>query len=792
MLIAMRAIVIAVAVYCTLPLTTVSAQPGYIHSVTDISHDFTFYFDGRFGKNYVVPNGIDVRNWGTLHKYDFSNINLLILQSSASPCEYTPEDIAAVETFLEQGGGCVVLGNHALFRDELEYRLNRLATHFDAEFMDEKAEEPLRGVSLLDDKEINSYSPNTIKLKQGKGWKALITDAQGSVVMAKRSVGKGTLIIASRSLCGRNPNASDPINDHWWRPLLKEMARNKTIDPTKRPQHQMPENTTERNRLPVQYSDYMKSYADSIYDVYDRCFPVIQDVMGVPPSEGMLTRLILLPTGGGGFSSGSSIGLAAWWGDFPRKQYGMVELISHESTHSWVHPFTEPMWNEGIATYVGILVGRRMGLEEDANKTLENWIEQAKRHDPDMTHYDLAQGKNIPHVVSMAKPMWIFEQLRKERPDIVARYFQAKRNLAAPDKLEKYTADDSVAVLSAAMGRNLFPWFQSLGITVEQKKSAIEIDASSGLSVSEAETTLTNPAKRYQLADSPCAELTAGHVRAIIVDNSAVDDSPLAGHRGGYSGVASLTYAKGRNVFVPAYAGLNFEHIHDGTTRNRDVLFEPRRAPMELRIVNNQTVELYQAPTPTWQLESATRYHLLNDGSIEMTFECIPRAAAFANDYIGLFWASYIDQPESLDIHFKGYPVNEESLVHWVRGSTPEHGIRAMHPGVQDERTFKHDNNFPLTLVFNRSDYVYQEPWYYGVSHGMALVYVFRSKDLVRFTQSPSGAGKGNPAWDFQWFIPDYKVGERYRMKMRTLYVPYESPEQIAQLARIHTEELNR
>lgn len=155
----------------------------------------------------------------------------------------------------------------------------------------------------------------------------------------------------------------------------------------------MPENRTERERLPIQYSDYMKPYADAIYPVYDQCFPVIQEVMGVPPSEGMLTNLILLPTGGGGFSSGSSIGLAAWWGNFPEKKYGMVELISHESTHSWVHPFTEPMWNEGIATYVGILVGRRMGLEKDANSTLEGWIKGARRHDKYMTKFDLANGK---------------------------------------------------------------------------------------------------------------------------------------------------------------------------------------------------------------------------------------------------------------------------------------------------------------------------------------------------------------------------------------------------------------
>ena len=453
-----------------------TAQAGRIHCVTDISHEFTFYFDGRFGKNYVAENGIDVRNWGTLHKYDFSNVNLLILQSSASPCSYLPEDIKAIRKFLMEGGGVIVLGDYAIFRKEKEYKLNALARDFGAEFVNERAEKPLKGYSALSDKKIESYSARTIKLEKPLLWRVLVKDSRERVVMAWRRVGKGRLVVASRSLCGRNPNASDPINDNWWKPLLKRISANKTVDPKHRPKNQMPENQTQRERLPIQYSDYIKSYADAIYGVYDECFPVIQEVMGVPPSEGMLTKLILLPTGGGGFSSGSSIGLAAWWGNFPEKKYGMVELISHESTHSWVHPFTEPMWNEGIATYVGILVGRKMGLEEDANKTLQNWIKGARRHDPDMTKYDLAKGRDVPHAVRMAKPMWIFEQLRKEKPDIVARYFQTKRKLATRDKIKKYTADDSVAVLSIAVGRDLFAWFQSLGITVDRSEAQIEME----------------------------------------------------------------------------------------------------------------------------------------------------------------------------------------------------------------------------------------------------------------------------------------------------------------------------
>jgi hypothetical protein len=305
-------------------------------------------------------------------------------------------------------------------------------------------------------------------------------------------------------------------------------------------------------------------------------------------------------------------------------------------------------------------------------------------------------------------------------------------------------------------------------------------------------TTLANPAVKFFVPQEPYVILERADVRAIVVDNRAVDDDVLSGHRAGYSGLASLSHAKrSENLFVPPYAGLNFEHIHDGTVRDRHTLFEPRSAPMQLRVIDDFTCELYQAPTPHWKLESCLRYRMLEDGTIEMTFECIPRADTFANGYIGLFWASYIHKPESGDIHFKGYGAHERpNKTRWIRGVSPAHGTLATHLGWQDHREFPHDEDFPLSLVFHRSNFRFREPWYYGVSHGMAYVLMFRPVDEIRFSQSPSGAGEGNPAWDFQYIVPEYHRGQRYQMVMRVMYIPYESAEQIECLSRPHREAL--
>jgi len=263
-----------------------------------------------------------------------------------------------------------------------------------------------------------------------------------------------------------------------------------------------------------------------------------------------------------------------------------------------------------------------------------------------------------------------------------------------------------------------------------------------------------------------------GEKHYVVLRRGSLEAAILPGHRAGYHGLASLKHTRQqRNIFVPAYAGLNFEHIHDGTSQPNAVLFEPRFAPIQLRAINEHAAELHQPPTPYWGLESWMRYELLDNGSIEIRFACVPHRATWKNNYLGLFWASYIDQPESLDIHFLGAPPDSG----WVRGITPSHGVFATHRAANDDRDFAHDPDFPLSLVFNYSKHRYAEPWYSGVCRGMAVAQIFRREDQIRFSQSPSGGGSGNPAWDFQYFIAQPEVGHRYEFTMRMLYTPLPS-----------------
>src|SRR5437879_2597049 len=88
-------------------------------------------------------------------------------------------------------------------------------------------------------------------------------------------------------------------------------------------------------------------------------------------------------------------------------------------------------------------------------------------------------------------------------------------------------------------------------------------------------TSLSDPQARFTVPDKPYVVLHRGPVEAVVVDNRAVDGEVLPGHRAGYHGLGSLKHEKQRrNLFVPSYAGLNFEHIHDGTVQDNKILGE--------------------------------------------------------------------------------------------------------------------------------------------------------------------------------------------------------------------------
>ncbi|MEY4567885.1 MAG: hypothetical protein RLY14_2855 [Planctomycetota bacterium] len=275
-------------------------------------------------------------------------------------------------------------------------------------------------------------------------------------------------------------------------------------------------------------------------------------------------------------------------------------------------------------------------------------------------------------------------------------------------------------------------------------------------------------------------ELQCGDLTAVIGDNAAHRE-----HRAGYNGVWVLRHREAeKSIFVPGIAGLNLEHILTGARlSDAATFFEPRNSPMELKIIDETSVELFQPATFASKVESRTRFTLKPPHYLDMKFTCIPRSDIFSAGYLALFWASYINAPEDKSMYFLGGLDSQRD--HWTQLSTQFH---------LDQSTVRHRSD-EMDLVFAEDgrDALFKEmsrlrfdaPFFYGHFEKLIWLVMFDRTDGLRLTHSPSGGGgndlqkTSNPAWDFQFVVQKPTVGREYGFNVRTVLRPRCTREEI-------------
>lgn len=265
----------------------------------------------------------------------------------------------------------------------------------------------------------------------------------------------------------------------------------------------------------------------------------------------------------------------------------------------------------------------------------------------------------------------------------------------------------------------------------------------------------------------PTITLESSDLRAVFVDNSEYGKY----HHSGYNGISELYHTnQDSTLFVPLFAGVNLEHIFDGDSLVS--FFEPRKELMTIKKLSDSKVILHQPKTSISKVENWTVFEMVDPHYIDVEFSFIVHdREMFNHDYIGFFWASYINLPKQLGIYFKGKK-SGKGVEDWMYVYSEKHGKDGTHRSEYDMYDFYTASNFNIDLAREISDYTFTEPYYYGRFHNMVFAYLFKepSDGVIRISQSPSGAGDGMPAWDFQYILPDFNVGKKYSIKFRVLY----------------------
>src|SRR5262249_16496815 len=142
--------------------------------------------------------------------------------------------------------------------------------------------------------------------------------------------------------------------------------------------------------------------------------------------------------------------------------------------------------------------------------------------------------------------------------------------------------------------------------------------------------------------------------------------------------------------------------------KSRKIFFEPRNAPMTFRKISATEAELHRPATPTFHLESWTRFKLAAPHYIDMSFRCRPAQHPFTYGYIDLSWASYINAPDDKSIYFK-------SGGQWQQLCTQQHNNQSTVRHRDDKTELKFRQGLGDALYKNFSPLRFEEPFYYGL-----------------------------------------------------------------------------
>ena len=441
----------------------------------DQSHDYSFLWDWKMGSEYMSRVGVRyTRNMATLDSTansDLLKYDAFMIPQVWSNAEFLPEEIEQIKLFVERGGGLLLVGSPLYFPDSLDYPMNNLAKEFGVSFH--------RGGNILKvfrikeheiTKNVNEYVTESTSLKSitvPSDWDTLITDSQDRIVASAGTYGAGRVI----ATCDvQMINFAGNINQT----LIGNMAKWLTVSMNGAdssftpPERKYPENVLTQNLITYRYARNLVERINFLYNNYDSVTTQLKKMMSVDCVYNL--NIIALATGGGGYSSGSEVGIGLLTGD----PFALA-VFAHEMTHSWQQPGGEVPWmGEGWAILSAERVCQHYGgeYEQWAVNERQGFMDLFYQYDPmgktiDITEYG-TERMSVPNGVYTGKCFWLLENLESQYgSDLMNRYFRLRRKYYDPALHGAITTQKIVYFLSWAAGQELFTYFKRKRTLVE-------------------------------------------------------------------------------------------------------------------------------------------------------------------------------------------------------------------------------------------------------------------------------------------------------------------------------------
>lgn len=266
-------------------------------------------------------------------------------------------------------------------------------------------------------------------------------------------------------------------------------------------------------------------------------------------------------------------------------------------------------------------------------------------------------------------------------------------------------------------------------------------------------------------------------------------------HKSGYNGISRIIhrtnkglFSRRKNIFVDYYAGLNLEHYFNNNFHDRHEMFHPRNYPMALKRTRENFVELHQDPYAPWFINYDAVFNVTAPNCVDFCLQFTPKNVTIENsDFLGVFYASYINQPRTLGFNF----LSDDK---WNYFETTKHGEKSTVCGNKSCKDVSFSNRLNKHWLFTQyADILYDKPFYFGLNDKLMYLIMFDDNEKqVRFCHSPSGAGNGNPAWDFFITYPKPEKNKTYCVSGRLIIDQFQSKERIIEFWKKWQKELGK
>jgi hypothetical protein len=272
-----------------------------------------------------------------------------------------------------------------------------------------------------------------------------------------------------------------------------------------------------------------------------------------------------------------------------------------------------------------------------------------------------------------------------------------------------------------------------------------------------------------------------------------LDNKGNAGRDGGGFNLLSHVNYPGRSFYHEKMVGLNFEHIFNGTTVDKDIsMFTPRREPNYLLKKGARKATLHwPAEESSWGVDCTMTYAFADTDAIDMEFTAVPRRKKWPKGYLAFMWASYMNRTVERPIHFWGTQGGKKRWLSLGEDTDDAQGFETGTVAHADVAPLPYEPESQALNIIEHPGKRFVHPFYYGLIDGdhdlsttddkLAYILMFDQSEAIRFAMwnfirdTDGNPDPHSPAWDWQYVIRDPQIGKRYGYRMRVVVTPFSS-----------------